>query len=502
MNPAEGFVLEDSVKNRRTSFEHGGLNPALPLLRGSGASDQNRFSTVKQHQASMVVQWIGPTYFGSDGRPLYYDDLIYSRTGKCDDKTDLKSPKIWIAPMNISTPSLHGKWKVKRVWNLSDYDEYEQEFVVGDEGLVDKVKELVGVPVTQTFKGTGHYDPTVKDWQVKTVYDIDGEIKEMACTKMLNEDGLILEFGTVIDDQLRLFIEDTKEERQILPEPSSKYGSVVGSIPESSNKDSASGDDNKSSVIEGECNMDVPQTQNEGAERFQASWGYRSGGLMDNVDDGHDFVPVQKKQEINSTQEKYGDKSALAKWGYGEGPNDMDNQENELTLAPKRSDTTTALPSVTDTVLLQARENTLEQDIIPGSAQNSNEDQNAHARWVYGKGCDGAEREKNELSPVQMTLSLLSPQMKESSVEFPKYTLEDAQSASKLFDGPPQDTETLYIDQEFAAKEAAEKILEEEKKRRKEKKKKRKKKQKEEDEMSIFDLLDAPRVITFGEYSY
>ncbi len=96
-------------------------------------------------------------------------------------------PDVWITP--IKANNTKRRWKVKRVWDVEDVDDEEEEYSVDHDDLMDKIKSLLGVP-EQFGQTSEEWDIKIdnespweidgkKDsapWYVKRVYDIDGEI--------------------------------------------------------------------------------------------------------------------------------------------------------------------------------------------------------------------------------------------------------------------------------------------------------------------------------------
>lgn len=100
----------------------------------------------------------------------------------------MNRPDVWITP--IKAGNRKRRWKVKRMWNVEDVDDEEDELSVDHEDLMDTIKSLLGVP--EHFGHTSEeWDVKIdaespweidgeKDsapWYLKRVYDIDGEIE-------------------------------------------------------------------------------------------------------------------------------------------------------------------------------------------------------------------------------------------------------------------------------------------------------------------------------------
>jgi hypothetical protein len=90
-------------------------------------------------------------------------------------------------------------WKVKRVWNNDPIDEHEREHEVSFKYLMDKVKELLGVPGDDQTSKVQEYDPTASEWMFDRVYDVNGQVKGRVRGKDTNEAGVLKEMEEFSD---------------------------------------------------------------------------------------------------------------------------------------------------------------------------------------------------------------------------------------------------------------------------------------------------------------
>jgi hypothetical protein len=126
--------------------------------------------------------------------PLDDDDNI-------DHGNRYKQPDVWATPTtnnNNNSSSSNGKtvastkrWKVKRVWYVDEIDEQEREHEVESSELMNKVKELLGVP-TASSTAEAEYDPTVSNWKVKKVIDVEGRVQEESKTQIMDETEVLV----------------------------------------------------------------------------------------------------------------------------------------------------------------------------------------------------------------------------------------------------------------------------------------------------------------------
>jgi hypothetical protein len=420
-----------TVRNKRTSYEFQsqGIKSVLapPLTSGhngdGGEASAQRSSSLKR-QASMVIRWAGPTYFTIEGRPLYDDDeTIHQSVGptlpldtplvddrfessnlesspsqptrqRSYERVSLDRPNIWVAPADISSPSVDGKWKVKRVWYASKRDQHEKEMTVNDAELIEKVKQLIGVPTPATpnikEEECERYDPVATKWQVKTVYDTNGEIQGMKKTVMLNEDGLMKEFGAIVDEQVRMIIEDSEHSRSDLIakwgfregdsghiiEDVSKWAekrrlalnasqaSTVATASSRGDREGSDDDEDSFAVEENktappenarqstsprEASSESPKTKNalspteysipsvdgDMSEKLNARWGYSEGGNRIFDDFENELLPMKKALFANAESTSESKHTMGAKWGYNLGGPDDDDDENELSPVAK-----------------------------------------------------------------------------------------------------------------------------------------------------------------------
>jgi hypothetical protein len=523
----DSFEVEPgTVRNKRTSFEiqNQGIKSLLapPLSSGhngdGGEASAKRSSGVRR-QASMVIRWAGPTYFTIEGRPLYDDDETIGRSAGptlpldtplvndrfessnhesspthptrqlSNEKVSLDRPNVWVAPADVSSPSMERKWKVKRVWYVSSRDQHEKEITVNDAELIDTVKQLIGVPTPATpnikKEESERYDPVATKWQVKTVYDTDGEIREiqaMQNTLMLNEDGLILEFGTIVDEQVRMIIEDSKQVRMIIEDSEhsrsdliAKWGYREGdsghgiedvsklaekrrlalNASQSSTVDAASGRRDREGSDDDEDSFAAEDNKTAPPENAHQSTSPREDSPESPKTKN---APLPTEYRIRSVD---GDSSEKlnARWGYSEGGNrTFDDVENEL-LPMKKA--------------------------LPAHAESTSESKHPiGAKWGYNLGGPDNVDDENELSPVAKMAAL---QIKGNG-ESTKDMAPPQEPEIPTSEGGDKKALARNIDDRLEEKSTTQDGLVE-KTAEKKKKKKKKKKRKEEEENGLFDLL-------------
>jgi hypothetical protein len=110
-------------------------------------------------------------------------------------------PDVWATPTSHHNSSNNAQktWRVKRVWNNDPIDEREQEYEVHYENLMDKVKELLGVPRDDKANKVQEYDPGASQWNVERVYDVNGQVKGTSRCKDTNEAGVLKGMEEVSD---------------------------------------------------------------------------------------------------------------------------------------------------------------------------------------------------------------------------------------------------------------------------------------------------------------
>lgn len=215
-------------------------------------------------QTSLKIHWAGPTYFKVNGRPAFFNDMFYDGQGnempfanlvetrmgaaavdknamrhcrtpryydgsddenKCEQEKRTTSgqaskrrdtadtsyrgniqgynrPDVWVAPELNGTSHGTQKWRLRRVWRIPDVDDHEEDHEEVDESnLLEKVKELLGVPEEnlhdQVHGTSSMYDPKMSDWKTKKVYDVDGLILRESKSQNVNEQGLITAFREI-----------------------------------------------------------------------------------------------------------------------------------------------------------------------------------------------------------------------------------------------------------------------------------------------------------------
>jgi hypothetical protein len=103
-------------------------------------------------------------------------------------------PTVWVARWSkLDGPAGDEMWMVSRVWNDPTIDLKEIQHPVRREDLIEKVKELLGVPASDTawkMEDVRVYDSEAEDWCIKKVYDLNGEIQGSSRTMNVNERGM------------------------------------------------------------------------------------------------------------------------------------------------------------------------------------------------------------------------------------------------------------------------------------------------------------------------
>lgn len=472
-------VTPGSVKSKRTSFEANSKNLSPPPLCSSGhgkgsGHDRNSWHdrdsiqgresnhspassassirksgsvfqpTRPRRQASILIRWAGPTYYTIDDRPLYdaegtrpeLPSIPLTDADSNEDEWPNDRPNVWIAPADISSTDIDGKWKVKRVWYLSTRDKSEKELQVDDVELMDKIKKLLGLPTSTTpnLKAgeAERYNPVAVKWQVKTVYDVKGEIQAMQKTLLLDEQGVMLEFGKVIDEQVKMIIEDSSatgkdliakwgysfgdsnhsgedgswflERKRLNASQSSTYDASTfdaSTYDASSNKDDddafsfASEDVRSEYSSRGASRISIPTVIEPPVDtnpdvRLDAKWGYKVGGDMDE----REFVSIKKTSALSSQSGGSSPSSSHdeakkvgAKWGYG--VLDDSNEEDNILSPATRSH-------------VPKNPIKMEESLHSSPTQN----QTTKAKWSFGVGSSNNDEDETKLIPIENEASL------------------------------------------------------------------------------------------------
>ena len=119
----------------------------------------------------------------------FHGEFTGRRLSLGDDELQHKRPDVWATPCQGPTsPSQKKPWRVKRVWNVDQIDEHEEEHIVQDGRLMDKVRELLRVPCEGA---NDEYDPSDSHWRFNKVYDLNGEVQEQSRSQKADEEGLL-----------------------------------------------------------------------------------------------------------------------------------------------------------------------------------------------------------------------------------------------------------------------------------------------------------------------
>ena len=78
----------------------------------------------------------------------------------------INRPDVWITPLKSFDAKC--RWKVKRVWDVEDVDDEEEEYSVDHEDLMETIKSLLGVPE--------QFGQTSEEWDVKIDSDSPWEV--------------------------------------------------------------------------------------------------------------------------------------------------------------------------------------------------------------------------------------------------------------------------------------------------------------------------------------
>eukprot|EP00980_Cylindrotheca_fusiformis_P006189 scaffold1323_cov113-Cylindrotheca_fusiformis.AAC.16 len=100
------------------------------------------------------------------------------------------------------TKTQHQSPRIRRVWEVDEFDEKEEEYTVNDEELMLKVQELFAVPPELRVQSEDD-DLDLSPFLMNRVYDEDGEIKEI-------EEGVELS----LDDMAKEILYIAKEIKQ------------------------------------------------------------------------------------------------------------------------------------------------------------------------------------------------------------------------------------------------------------------------------------------------
>jgi hypothetical protein len=161
-------------------MEVGKLNPRCPI-----------------RNASIRIRWVGLTFSQEDGVEGFFGGCesmkwLSAKIDNCPSR-----PDVWATPCH---EKMHGEetvsvitkpWRVKRVWNVDQIDVHEQEHIVPAVGLMDKVKELLGVNSQDQAEGNIEYDASASHWRFSKVNDLNGEVQQQSRSTAANEEGLL-----------------------------------------------------------------------------------------------------------------------------------------------------------------------------------------------------------------------------------------------------------------------------------------------------------------------
>ncbi|KAL3933533.1 MAG: hypothetical protein SGARI_003685, partial [Bacillariaceae sp.] len=137
--------------------------------------------------ASIRIRWVGATFLQEDSVEGYFRGAFKGMN--LTDEAQHKRPDVWATPcQEPASPSQKKPWRVKRVWNVDQIDEHEEEHIVQDGLLMDKVKELLCVPSEEANE---QYDPSESHWRFNKVYDLNGEVQEQSRSQKADEEGLL-----------------------------------------------------------------------------------------------------------------------------------------------------------------------------------------------------------------------------------------------------------------------------------------------------------------------
>ena len=176
---APRHVMSPEFKsNRKALSQHrnNDLPPTLPRYEDSGDED------------SMESDDEDHSYDGTD------DDEEPHRSNDPHGIRGCNRPDVWITPIAGANPS-ERKWKVKRVWNVEEADDKEEEHTVDNDDLFGKVKDLLGVPPADV-----NNEDMKAPWKIRKVIDVDGEVEESESESSLEEGDMIQHMNSMASE--------------------------------------------------------------------------------------------------------------------------------------------------------------------------------------------------------------------------------------------------------------------------------------------------------------
>ncbi len=168
-------LIENRFLDGKTSDDS---RPSMPQRARSDSNDQCHNDTTPKPPART---------------PLDDDVDDWSEEENIDNGNKYKQPDVWATPTtnNDETIVSRKRWKVKRVWYVDEIDEQEKEHEVESSDLMNKVKELLGVP-TASSTAEAEYDAAASNWKVKKVIDAEGQVQEESKTQKMDEGEVLV----------------------------------------------------------------------------------------------------------------------------------------------------------------------------------------------------------------------------------------------------------------------------------------------------------------------
>eukprot|EP00339_Tiarina_fusa_P000305 CAMPEP_0117041964 /NCGR_PEP_ID=MMETSP0472-20121206/29260_1 /TAXON_ID=693140 ORGANISM="Tiarina fusus, Strain LIS" /NCGR_SAMPLE_ID=MMETSP0472 /ASSEMBLY_ACC=CAM_ASM_000603 /LENGTH=1012 /DNA_ID=CAMNT_0004753091 /DNA_START=238 /DNA_END=3273 /DNA_ORIENTATION=+ len=310
-----------------------------------------------------------------------------------------KRPDLWITPVKP-----RGSWMIKRVWDQEDADDKEQEHLVDGVDLMGSIRDLLGVPELagndeldfmeqqdeEEEEGSANKDDNndeeddpSKQFFMKMVYDIGGEVDESADECRFCKMGLAQEIKQILEettypeqDELDNDDDDAENYRMVYrigeegaddSDDEREYARMA-MAPHTSNSQSANDEDNEESrnaakMIYGRGEEDGDSDDEGQFKRFEQQAAAEPDAKMVYGNNGEEGYDSDDEGRFNKLEREAAGRRD-AKMVYGNGAEDYDSDDERAF----------------NKVVAQSNpsESPLEIESVP-----------SNSRMVYGNGAEG-----------------------------------------------------------------------------------------------------------------
>ena len=183
-------------------FETGVELPFIPLLKDRFESDSCGKLLTRPKRSKDTLPLRPSRCLSMD---KYWSDDEDHEVGEDElensSSLDQCSPVVWITTMD-GTDLSDKKWRLKRVWNIPEMDEFESEHSADDEGLRQLLKSLLGVPAGESLDQVepGLIPNSNAKWKFKKVWDVDGEIESSESEETFDEEDMLKGIHALAED--------------------------------------------------------------------------------------------------------------------------------------------------------------------------------------------------------------------------------------------------------------------------------------------------------------